>query len=89
MRPHGVPRVRGDHQLNEAKLNGTVATATRPMEESEIEALFNSPAGYLGPVGIDWARDMKNPNGKPVLLVDKALEGRVNLIAGGLVLWPS
>ena len=77
-----VVLMRGDHQLNEAKLNGTVATATRPMEESEIEALFNSPAGYLGPVGIDWARDMKNPNGKPVLLVDKALEGRVNLIAG-------
>jgi prolyl-tRNA synthetase len=77
-----VVLMRGDHQLNEAKLNGIVATATRPMEETEIEALFNSPAGYLGPLGIEWARDVKNRDAKPVLLVDKALEGRSNLIAG-------
>ena len=77
-----VVLMRGDHQLNEAKLNATVAMATRPMEEAEIKALFKSPAGYLGPLGIDWARDLKNPDGKPVLLVDKALEGRTNLIAG-------
>jgi prolyl-tRNA synthetase len=44
--------------------------------------LFNSPAGYLGPVGIEWARDLKNADGRPVLIVDKALEGRTNLIAG-------
>ncbi len=74
--------MRGDHQMNEAKLNGTVAAATRPMEETEIEALFNSPAGYLGPMGIVWASDLKKDEKLPVLLVDKALEGRVNLIAG-------
>ena len=77
-----VVLMRGDHQLNEAKFNATVATPTRPMEEAEIRGLFKSPAGYLGPVGIEWARDLKNPNGKPVLLVDTALEGRTNLIAG-------
>ncbi len=77
-----VVLMRGDHQLNEAKFNGTVAVATRPMEEGEIKELFKSPAGYLGPVGIEWARDLKNPAGKPVLIVDKALEGRTNLIAG-------
>ena len=77
-----VVLMRGDHQLNEAKLNAATATATRPMEESEIEVLFNSPAGYLGPIGIEWATDLKNHNGKAVLLVDKALEGRANLIAG-------
>jgi prolyl-tRNA synthetase len=77
-----VVLMRGDHQLNEAKLNSTVAVATRPMEEAEIKSLFKSPAGYLGPLGIEWARDLKNPDGKPVLLVDKALEGRTNLIAG-------
>ena len=64
------------------KLNATMGTLPRPMEEAEIQALFQSPAGYLGPVGIEWARDLKNPDGKPVLLVDKALEGRANLIAG-------
>jgi prolyl-tRNA synthetase len=77
-----VVLMRGDHQLNEAKLNGTVGGATRPMDEKEIMALFKSPAGYLGPVGIAWAKDQKKDSDKPVLFVDKALEGRTNLIAG-------
>jgi prolyl-tRNA synthetase len=77
-----VVLMRGDHQLNEAKLNATVATTPRPMDEIEIKSLFKSPAGYLGPVGIEWARDLKKDSDKPVLLVDKALEGRTNLIAG-------
>jgi prolyl-tRNA synthetase len=74
--------MRGDHQLNEAKLSTALAAKeARPMDEQEIQQLFKSPAGFLGPLGIDWATkidDMK----KPVLLVDKALEGRTNLIAG-------
>ena len=77
-----VVLMRGDHQLNEAKLHGAVEAATRPMEESEIRALFKSPAGYLGPVGIEWAKDRKKDAEKPVLFVDRALEGRGNLIGG-------
>jgi prolyl-tRNA synthetase len=77
-----VVLMRGDHQLNEAKLNSTVSAATRPMDEAEIKALFKSPAGYLGPLGIEWAKDLKKHEGKPVLLVDQALEGRTNLIGG-------
>src|ERR1022692_3735404 len=92
-----VVLMRGDHQLNEAKLNGTVAVATRPMEEGEIRALFKSPAGYLdsalislfkspagylGPVAIEWAEDWKKDTHLPVLLVDKAIGGRTNLIGG-------
>ena len=77
-----VVLMRGDHQLNEAKLNAAVAVATRPMDEAEIKALFKSPAGYLGPVGIEWAKDLKKDVHLPVLIVDKALEGRSNLIAG-------
>jgi prolyl-tRNA synthetase len=77
-----VVLMRGDHQLNEAKLNATVAVATRPMQESELEALFKSPAGYLGPLGIAWAKDLQKDLERPVLLVDKALEGRTNLIGG-------
>jgi len=74
--------MRGDHQMNEAKLSTAVAgKETRPMQEEEIRALFHSPAGYLGPLGIDWAKNMDEP-GKPILLVDKALEGRANLIGG-------
>jgi prolyl-tRNA synthetase len=77
-----VVLMRGDHQLNEAKLNATVFQVTRPMDEAEIKTLFNSPAGYLGPVGIVWAKDFKKDAGLPLLLVDDALKGRANLIAG-------
>ncbi|HLB91469.1 MAG TPA: proline--tRNA ligase [Terriglobales bacterium] len=74
--------MRGDHQMNEAKLSTAVGgKETRPMQEEEILALFRSPAGYLGPLGIEWAKDLKDA-GKPILLVDKALEGRTNLIGG-------
>jgi prolyl-tRNA synthetase len=77
-----VVLMRGDHQLNEAKFNGAVGVATRPMDEAEIKTLFKSPAGYLGPVGIAWAVDRKKDAGLPLLLVDEALKGRSNLIAG-------
>ncbi len=76
-----VVLMRGDHQLNEAKLSTALAgKETRPMQEEEIRQLFRSPAGFLGPLGIEWAKDMKGTG--PILLVDKALEGRRNLIAG-------
>ena len=51
------------------------------MLEEEIRQLFRSPAGFLGPIGIAWASDLKD-SGRPILLVDKALEGRTNLISG-------
>src|SRR5690242_11191275 len=39
--------MRGDHQLNEAKLSTAIAgRETRPMQEEEIRDLFKSPAGY-------------------------------------------
>jgi len=76
--------LRGDHQMNEAKLASAVGgKETRPMEEEEIKTLFRSPAGFLGPLGIDWAKDAKDKkDDRPILLVDKALEGRKNLISG-------
>jgi len=74
--------MRGDHQMNDAKLSSAVGgKETRAMQDEEIRKLFNSPAGFLGPVGIAWAKDMKDVE-RPVLLVDKALEGRTNLIGG-------
>ncbi len=49
--------MRGDHQMNEAKLSSCGRrTETRPMQEEEIQALFHSPAGFLGPIGIEWAK---------------------------------
>ena len=77
-----VVLMRGDHQLNEAKLSTAVTgKEIRTMQEEEILQLFGSPAGFLGPLGIEWAKNIADNNG-PVLLVDKALEGRTNLIAG-------
>jgi prolyl-tRNA synthetase len=74
--------LRGDHQMNEAKLSTAIGgKEARPMQDEEIRALFHSPAGYLGPLGIDWAKDLKD-SAKPILLVDQALEGRTNLIGG-------
>src|SRR5882672_10588904 len=82
--------VRGDHQMNEAKLGSLIGgTEVRPMTAEEIEPLFHSPAGYLGPIGLtNIARSVDNKvaSGKytegTLLFVDKALEGRKNLIAG-------
>jgi prolyl-tRNA synthetase len=72
--------MRGDHQLNEAKLAGVVPNATfRPMQPEEIQAVFNSPAGFLGPVGLDGAQ---YKGIKAQVFVDRALLGRKNLIAG-------
>jgi prolyl-tRNA synthetase len=74
--------IRGDHQLNEAKFNSALGgKEARPMQEDEIKQLFHSPAGFLGPIGIDWAKQM-NDGDQPLLLLDKALEGRTNLISG-------
>jgi prolyl-tRNA synthetase len=74
--------MRGDHQMNEAKLSSAVGgLETRPMQEEEIVALFHSPAGFLGPIGIDWAKSLDDGD-KPILIVDEALKGRKNLISG-------
>ena len=74
--------MRGDHQMNETKLSSALqGKVTRPMMEDEIRRLFNSPAGFLGPIGIAWAKDMDDIE-HPLLLVDKVLQGRTNLIGG-------
>jgi prolyl-tRNA synthetase len=73
--------LRGDHQVNEAKLAGVFPRgALRPMNEHEIAKYFGAPAGYLGPVGIAAA---KSAAGEGVtIILDAALDARTNLIAG-------
>ncbi|MGH9603709.1 MAG: YbaK/EbsC family protein, partial [Terriglobales bacterium] len=71
--------VRGDHTLNEAKLTAAVGGQFRPMQPEEIEQIFGSPAGYLGPIGTE----KMSYQGAPVtVLVDEALRGRKNLVSG-------
>jgi prolyl-tRNA synthetase len=73
--------LRGDHQLNEAKLAALAGTSDlRPMTPEEIATTFNAPAGYLGPIGLIAAPHPKKPG--TLVILDKALEGRTNLIAG-------
>jgi prolyl-tRNA synthetase len=72
--------LRGDHSLNEAKLITLAGGELRPMTPEELESTFKAPAGYLGPIGIEAAPHPKKPG--TLVILDKALEGRVNLIAG-------
>src|SRR6201985_1715534 len=73
--------LRGDHSVNEAKLFGiTGARELHYMGTEELETWFKGPAGYLGPVGLTAA---KTPLGDGLTIVlDKALEGRTNMVAG-------
>jgi prolyl-tRNA synthetase len=72
--------LRGDHSLNEAKLLIIAGGELRPMTPEELEATFKAPAGYLGPIGVEAAPHPKKPG--TLVILDKALEGRTNLIAG-------
>jgi prolyl-tRNA synthetase len=48
-----VAFLRGDHQVNETKLNAITGTADlRPMTPEELELHIGGPAGFLGPIGI-------------------------------------
>jgi len=72
--------LRGDHSLNEAKLTALAGGELRPMTLEEIVEVFKAPAGYLGPIGVEAAPHPKKPG--TLVILDKALEGRTNLIAG-------
>ena len=48
-----VAFLRGDHQVNETKLNAVAGTSDlRPMTGEELTLHIGGPAGYLGPVAI-------------------------------------
>jgi prolyl-tRNA synthetase len=65
--------VRGDHELNEAKLqSATGAGVLRPAHPEEIPPLMGAHAGSLGAVGFARA---------PVF-VDASLAGRTNMVTG-------
>jgi prolyl-tRNA synthetase len=77
--------LRGDHTVNLAKLTGLFpgARELRPMAAEEILNTFHSPAGYLGPIGLDTlAPGEQAEAGKATVILDSALEGRRNLVAG-------
>jgi len=86
-----VVLLRGDHSLNEAKLTAALeGKEFRPMHEAEIHAVFESPAGFLGPVKLPAAAAAGMGSetqkilleGLPLVLADTALKDRKNLITG-------
>jgi prolyl-tRNA synthetase len=65
--------LRGDHSLAETKLAAALGTDVfRPATPEEAFQLHGAHLGSLGPVGLKGQR----------LIVDRALQGRKNLIAG-------
>jgi prolyl-tRNA synthetase len=77
--------LRGDHTVNLAKLTGLFpgARELRPMVAEEILDTFHSPAGYLGPIGLDALTAGEQAEaGKATVILDSALDGRRNLVAG-------
>ena len=79
--------MRGNDQANEAKVSAAIGGREyRPMREEEIVEYFGTAAGFLGPVGLPQvkASGTAYEGGKKdfVVLLDKALEGRRNLVGG-------
>jgi prolyl-tRNA synthetase len=85
--------LRGDHTLNEAKLVTALdGKEFRPMHEEEIQRVFMSPAGYLGPVKVPALAAGAQQLGSvtqaiildalPLMFADTALKGRKNLVTG-------
>ncbi|MFH2140149.1 MAG: proline--tRNA ligase [Pseudomonadota bacterium] len=67
--------LRGDHSLNEIKVNKLPGLAEfRFAREDEIRAFFNCPPGFLGPVGI--ARDQVR------VIADRTVAAMSDFVAG-------
>jgi prolyl-tRNA synthetase len=63
--------LRGDHQLNETKLNNLLGAPARPATAEEVHGAFAAPAGFIGPVGA-----------RVPVLADEALRDLEGLVAG-------
>jgi prolyl-tRNA synthetase len=63
---------RGDHRLNEIKLQNAMGTVARPATEEEVRDVFGAVAGFIGPVGA-----------RVEVVADEALRSLRGLVAGG------
>jgi prolyl-tRNA synthetase len=63
--------VRGDHRLNEIKLQNAFGGPARLAEEGEVRELFGSEPGFIGPVGSSVR-----------VVSDQALQGLQGLVTG-------
>lgn len=66
--------IRGDHELNEAKLMGLLnVSEIRFLSPAEIEEITGAPSGFSGPVGL---KDV-------YIIADSAIKDMTNFIVGG------
>jgi prolyl-tRNA synthetase len=64
--------VRGDHRLNEIKLQNALGAPFRGVGEAEVREVFGAVPGFIGPVGA-----------RVEVVADEALSGLEGLVAGG------
>jgi len=64
--------IRGDHRLNEIKLQNTLGAPFRAAEAEEVRSSLGAEPGFIGPVGT-----------RVDVLADEALRGLSGLAAGG------
>jgi prolyl-tRNA synthetase len=63
--------IRGDHRLNEIKLQNALGAPFRPADPEDVRSTFGAEPGFIG------------PGGSPVdVLADEALRGLSGLVAG-------
>ncbi len=76
-----IALLRGDHQLQEIKLQDAIAAnEIRPLQDEEIFELLNAHAGSLGGVN---AKEKAKANDKEVFIIgDLALNNRKNMTTG-------
>jgi prolyl-tRNA synthetase len=84
--------LRGDHTVNEAKLQKLLkVNEIRPMHQEELERYFEGPGGFIGPVGVvprpadqlgQWEPDLNSQSRDMNVILDAALVGRKNMICG-------
>ncbi|HEX6459624.1 MAG TPA: proline--tRNA ligase [Thermoleophilaceae bacterium] len=63
---------RGDHRLNEFKLQNALGAEARPAQEDEVRDVFSAVPGFIGPVGAHVE-----------VVADQALRGLRGMVAGG------
>src|SRR5919112_905405 len=63
--------VRGDHRLNEVKLQNSLGAPARAAEAEEVRELFGTEPGFIGPIGAQVD-----------VLADEALRGLHGLVTG-------
>ena len=64
--------LRGDHRLNEIKLQNALGAPARAAQGEEVRETFGAVAGFIGPVGA-----------RVEVVADQALRGLRGLVAGG------